>query len=103
MLSANIINSIKKGKIEGKIFHIFYPDLHTSILFDKDLTEPIIHGNKNIVMTHLKKINEIMPGNITKETKIKIYSYILDQQLGYRRIQTYEGPIENIGKYIIRY
>ena len=77
MLSKNVINSVKKDHIEGKIFHIFYPDLNTSILFDKDLTEPIIWGSKNVVLTNLKNIDKLMPGNVDKTTKIKIYESII--------------------------
>jgi hypothetical protein len=51
-------------------------------------------------MTHLKKINELM--GVKPETTIRIYSYILGQE-GFRRIQTYNGQISGIGKYIIRY
>ena len=100
MLSKNVLNPIKKGKISGNCFHIFYPNLNESILFDGDLSECIIVGNKNIVMTQVKKLDELM--NVSPETKIRIYSYILDQQ-GYRRIDIYNGPINTIGKYIRRY
>lgn len=100
MLSLNVINPNKKGKISGNTFHLFYPDLNTSILFDKDLSEPIIFGSKNVVMTTLKKLDEIL--GVKSITKVRIYSYILTQE-GYRRIDTYNGPIETIGKYIRRY
>ena len=100
MLPQNVLNPIKKGHVDGQVFHVFYPDLHTSILFDKTLSEPIIYGNKNIVMTWIKKLNELM--NVPISTKVRIYSYILDNN-GYRRIDTYNGPIETIGKYIRRY
>lgn len=97
MIPKNVININKKENIIGHIFHLFYQDIHTSILFDKDFTTPIIWGSKNIVMTHIKKLNELM--GVSPETKIRVYSYIMDQN-GYRRIDTYNGPIENIGKYI---
>ena len=100
MLSANVVNTEKKGRIAGSVFHLFYPDMNTSILFDKDISTPIIFGNKNVVMTTLKKIDELMGVVIT--TKVRIYSYILTTE-GYRRIDTYNGPIETIGKYIRRY
>lgn len=100
MLSQNVLNPEKKGKIEGNVFHIFYPDLNTATLFDKDLTVPIIWGSKNVVMTNLKKIDEIM--GVRSATKVKVYSYILSQD-GYRRIDTYNGPIDTLGKYIRRY
>jgi len=101
MLPKNIINPEKKDKVEGTVFHLFYPDIHTSILFDKDLSVPIIYGNKNIVMTWIKKLDELI--HVTEDTKIRIYSYILDGQSGYRRIDTYNGPISQVGKYIRRY
>lgn len=100
MLAQNVVNSNKKGKIQGKVFHLFYMDLNTSILFDKDFTEPIVWGSKNVVMTNLKKIDEIM--QVPSATKVVVYSYILGQE-GYRRIDTYNGPIETLGKYIRRY
>jgi len=99
MIAENVINPNKRGNIHGTVFHVFYPDLHKSILFDKDMEDPIIHGSKNIVMTHLKKINELM--NVSEKTKITIHSYIITSD-GYRRTDTYNGPIETIGKYIKR-
>lgn len=101
MLSQNVINSNKKGAIKGKIFHLFYPDLNNSILFDSDLSEPIIWGSKNVVMANaIKKLDDLM--NQPKTTTVRIYSYIMGQD-GFRRIDTYNGPIETISKYIRRY
>lgn len=102
MVSKNVVNPEKKGKIEGMVFHLFYPELSTSFLFDSDFTTPIIWGSKNVVMTTLKKIDEIIGGAVKPTMKVRIYSYILTQE-GYRRIDTYNGPIETIGKYIRRY
>ena len=99
MIPQNVVNSQKKGNIQGYTFHLFYPDLHTSILFDRDLTEPIVWGSKNIVMTALKNIDKIM--EVSPEIKVRIYSYIMTH-IGYRRVHTYDGPIETIGKYILR-
>lgn len=101
MLAQNVVNPDKKGKVEGYVFHLFYTDIHSSILFDKDMTTPIIWGSKTIVMTNLKKINELMPGNKPTTTKVRIYSYMISPE-GYRRIDTYNGPVETIGKYIRR-
>lgn len=100
MIVKNVINPEKRGKIEGFVFHLFYPDTINSVLFDSDFSTPIIWGSKNIVMTQLKKIDELM--KVTPESKVRIYSYILDHN-GYRRIDTYNGPIDTIGKYIRRY
>lgn len=99
MLSQNVINPFKKSNIQGRVFHLFYPDLNTSLLFDKDLSEPIIFGSKNVVMTHVKKLDELL--GVSKTTKVRIYTYLLDQN-GFRRVDTYDGPIENIGRYIRR-
>ncbi len=99
MLSQNVINPEKRGKIEGAVFHLFYPDLKTAILFDRDLTTPIMWGSKNVVMTQVKNINKIMEVEAT--IKVRIYSYIITSE-GYRRVDTYSGPIETIGKYIRR-
>lgn len=101
MLAQNVINPEKRGNIEGRVFHLFYIDLNTSVLFDRDLSTPITWGPKTVVIGHLKKIYEIMTG-AKPETKVVVISYVLGQE-GYRRIQTYNGPIENIGKYLIRY
>ena len=97
MIPQNVKNINKT--ISGNVFHLFYPDLHTSILFDKDLTQPIIWGSKNVVMSTVKKLDELM--NVKTDTKVRIYTYIIDTN-GYRRIHTYNGPIETIGKYIIK-
>ena len=101
MLSQKVINSEKQGKIDGSVFHLFYMDLNTLVLFDRDLNIPIVWGGKTIVIGHVKKLNELM--NVPVESKVRIYSYILDPSNGFRRIQTYNGPIETIGKYLIRY
>ena len=101
MLPQNVINPEKKGQITGKVFHLFYKDLNTIVLFDSDLNVPIMWGGKTIVIGYLKKIDEEM--KVPVSTKVRIYSYILDPDNGFRKIQTYNGPIETIGKYLIRY
>jgi hypothetical protein len=100
MLPQNIINLEKRNKIIGKVFHLFYKDLNTIVLFDSDLNIPIAWGSKTVIIGILKKINEEMNTPVT--TKVTVYSYILSSE-GFRKIQTYNGPIENIGKYLIRY
>ena len=100
MLPQNIINLEKRNKIIGKVFHLFYKDLNTIVLFDSDLNIPIAWGSKTVIIGILKKINEEMYTTVT--TKVTVYSYILSSE-GFRKIQTYNGPIENIGKYLIRY
>jgi len=100
MLAQNVINPEKRENIQGNVFHLFYMDLHKSVLFDKDLSKPIIWGPKTVVIGWLKRINELM--RVEKNHKVIIYSYILKPE-GFYRIQTYNGPIETIGKYIIRY
>ena len=101
MLSQNVINPEKLDKIVGAVFHLFYKDLNTLVLFDSDLNIPIMWGNKNIIVGKLKRINELM--NVPDTTKVRVYSYILDSSNGFRKIQTYNGPISTIGKYLIRY
>ena len=59
MLAQNVFNS-EKATIEGSVFHLFYMDLNTSVLYDRDLTKPIIWGSKTIVIGALKKIDEKM-------------------------------------------
>ncbi len=101
MLTQNVVNPNKKGKIKGRIFHLFYPDSSTSILFDRNLSEPIIFGSKNVVMTNaVKKLDELM--DVKPDTKVIVYSYILVKE-GYRRTDTYNGPIETIGRDIKRH
>ena len=100
MLSQNILNPEKKEKLVGTTFHIFYTDLHTSIFFDKNFNVPIIWGSKNVVMGWVKKLDELL--NVPKTTRVKIFSYIFDKDIGFRRVDTYTGPIETIGKFIIR-
>ena len=99
MLAQNVFNT-EKGAIQGSVFHLFYMDLNTSVLYDRDLTKPIIWGSKTIVIGTLKKIDEEM--KVKPDTKVRVYSYILGTE-GFRRIQTYNGPISGIGKYLIRY
>ena len=98
MLTHNVPNSNKT--LEGNVFHLFYMNLNTAILFDKNLNEPIIFGGKTIVIGYLKKINEKM--NVKPSKKILVFSYILGTE-GFRRIQTFNGPIEEVGKFLIRY
>jgi hypothetical protein len=100
MISQNVLNISKKGNMKGRVFHLFYPELSTVFFFDDDFTEPIMWGNKNVVMAWVKKLDELL--EIKATSKVKIFSYIMSQQ-GYRRIDTYDGPIDSIGKYIRRY
>ena len=100
MVPKNILNIEKKDNIIGNVFNLFYPNIATSLLFDSDLSTPIIHGSKNIVMTQLKNIYKTM--NVDIKSTIIVMSYILTSE-GYRRVDTYRGPIETLGKYIRRY
>lgn len=100
MLAQNVVNPEKQGKIKGPVFHLFYMDLNTLVLFDREINVPIIWGGKTIVIGFLKKIDEEL--KVDKTHKVRIYSYTLGQE-GFHRIQTYNGPIETIGKYLIRY
>ena len=101
MLPQNVVNPEKSNKINGKVFHLFYIDLNTLVLFDRDLNIPIMWGGKTLVIGFLKKIDAEM--HVDPKTQIRIYSYIMDATNGFRKIQTYNGPIETIGKYLIRY
>jgi len=100
MIVKNIINPEKKDNVIGNVFHIFYPDIANSILFDSDLSSCIIYGSKSIVMTNLKNIHKLM--KVDNKSNVIIFSYIMTID-GYRRIDTYQGPIDTIGKYIRRY
>lgn len=98
MLAQNVWNPEKQ--IEGSVFHLYYMDLNTAVLFDKHLNIPCMWGSKTVVINALKHIDERM--NVEPDHKVRIYSYILGQE-GFRRVQTYNGSIETIGKYLIRY
>ena len=98
MLADNVINPSKKDKIISNVFHVYYPDSNSSILFDNNFVEPIIHGSKNVVMTTLKNINKYMV-SATPDTKVYVFSYILSPE-GYRRVHSYYGPISTIGKHV---
>ncbi len=98
MLAQNVFNSEKT--IEGAVFHLFYMDLNTVTLFDRNLNVPIMWGSKTVVINALKNIYEKM--KVKPTMQVIVYSYILGTE-GFRRIQTYKGPIETIGKYLIRY
>ena len=100
MLSQNVINPEKQGSIEGSVFHLYYMDLNTAVLFDRNLHVPIMWGSKTVVINALKHIDAEMRAK--PDTKIRVYSYVLGQE-GFRRIQTYNGPISGVGKYLIRY
>lgn len=99
MLPQNIINPEKK--IEGLVFHLFYKDLHTSILFDCNLDSPIIHGNKIVVMNKLKTIDKLL--GVPDSTIIKIYSYLNDKSIGYRKFDIFSRPIKDIGRYMKKF
>ena len=99
-VSRDVVVPLKKSNIKGRVFHIFYPDLNTAVLFDQDFTCPIIWGYKMVMLTTLKNIDKLL--NVPNTTIVWVYSYILDNQ-GYRRIDIYHGPINTIGKYIRRY
>jgi len=98
MLAQNVFNPEKE--IVGSVFHLFYMDLNTVTLFDRNLNIPIMWGSKTVVVNTLKNIYEKMKVKATM--KVVVYSYILGTE-GFRRIQTYNGPIDGIGKYLIRY
>jgi hypothetical protein len=97
MIPTGVLNPNKKA-IEGSTFHLFYRDTKTSYLFDSDLGEPIIWGNKAEVMRTLtRRMSELM--GVDRDHKVKVHSYVKDA-MGYRRVDTYNGPIETIAKYI---
>jgi len=96
----NAVNPSKKNNILGNVFHLFYPDVNTSFLFDRDLTDPIIWGSKNVVMTNLKNIDKLSE-MLTEDSKIVVFSYIMTGD-GYHRKQTYNGLVSGIGAHILR-
>lgn len=74
MIVPNVINSEKRGKIEGSTFHVFFLDQLTAVVFDKHMDIPIIYGNKNIVKAVLRKFSDHLP---TTTTRVRIFFYKL--------------------------
>ena len=99
MLAQNVFNPEKtiEGSRVSSVLHGPVTPLHYLI---EDLSVPIMWGSKTIVINALKNIYKKM--NVPQTAKVRVYSYILATE-GFRRIQIYNGPIENIGKYFIRY
>ena len=98
MISINVINKSaqKTNKIEGNVFHLFYMDASNAILFDRDLTLPLIWGTKTVVRSKLKDLDTLM--NVPPTAVIQIHSYKFDDAHGYRWVGTFKGPIETIQK-----
>lgn len=100
MITKNILNHEKKDAIIGNVFHLYYYSMAEAVLYDVDMVNPIVWGNKSIVLTQLKNIYKIM--NVPVTSQVVIISYILTSD-GFKKIDLYKGPIETIGKYIRRY
>ena len=100
MIAKNVLNHEKKDSIVGNVFHVFYYSLSEAVLYDSDMVNPIIFGNKSIVLTNLKNIYKLM--NVPITSQIIVISYILSTD-GYKKIDIYKGEIQTIGKYIRRY
>jgi hypothetical protein len=97
MLVSGVINPSKKGTITSNVFHLFYSNESTSYLFDSArMDEPIIFGNKSLVLSILRKINTLMVIG-SPDTKVFVYSYIMTSE-GYKRKITFNGPISGIGR-----
>jgi len=100
MIAKNVLNHEKKDSIIGNVFHLYYYSLAEAVLYDVDMVNPIIYGNKSIVLTNLKNIYKIM--NVPITSQVVVVSYLLTTD-GYKKFDIYKGPIETLGKYIRRY
>ena len=45
MLAQNVVNPEKRGKIQGTVFHLFYPNLNSSVLFGMTGGKIIVSGS----------------------------------------------------------
>lgn len=106
MITKGRWNTIKKGKVKNRVFHLFRMDSGTasdgpnaSILIDgNDFINPIIWVNRNEMHVWLKKLDEVLDkGN--KSTSISIYTYKMTPK-GWQLYGTnpWSGTIEDIGK-----
>lgn len=99
-LSINVVNPSKKGVLTSTVYHLWYDsDGITATLFDNDMSAPILYGNKMLVLSTLRKINTLMVIG-SPDTIIYVFSYVNTDQ-GYKRVQTYHGPISTISKYVL--
>jgi hypothetical protein len=92
MIAQNAINPSKRGKIEGFTFHVFMLDLHTAIMFDRNMSEPIIWGNKNIVKATIRKLPELLD-NTTARVRVIFYASAPPE---FKMKFKYDGPITKI-------
>ena len=92
MIAQNAINPSKRGKINGFTFHVFLLDINTAIMFDRDLSEPIISGNKNVVKATIRKLPELLD-NSTARVRILYYTPGLPE---FKMKFKYDGPITKI-------
>lgn len=92
MIVHNIIHPEKRGKIEGSIFHIFFLDTATAVMFDKLMDIPIIYGNKNIVKGVIRKFSEHLPESTTRVTLF----FYKGNPIEYKMKMKYEGLTSKI-------
>ena len=91
MLVKNVINPEKKGRIEGRVFHVLFLGTE-AVLFDDLWDSPIIYGNKNIVKAKTKRIAELLPDTVTNVTIFYYHPYSYEMKKRFK----YEGPIDKI-------
>jgi len=92
MISQNAINPSKRGNIIGLTFHFFLLDANTAVLYDREMTNPIIWGNKTVVKSTVRKLPELI-GNTTAEVRVMFYTMRPPE---FRMKFKYEGPITKI-------
>lgn len=93
MIIPNVINSEKRGKIEGSVFHVFFlADNITASVFDKYMDVPIIYGNKNLIKATLKQFKEHLPESTTR---VRIFFYKISPP-EFKLKMKYDGLTTNI-------
>lgn len=92
MITQNIINPEKRGKIVGSTFHVFFIDTMTAVMFDKFMDVPIIYGNKSIVKETVRRLSEHLP-NSTKRVRIFFYKISPPE---FKMKMKYDGLTSNI-------
>lgn len=75
MISLNVLNPKKKGKVTSNIFNLFVLDKNNSILFESnDFIEPIIWGTKGEIAKHLRNLDQIIFNGNTSMS-VTVYTY----------------------------
>jgi len=97
MLQKTILNTEKKRKIVGDIFHLIFLGTE-AVLYDSLLDSPIIYANKALVRNAVinpKKLTSLLPPNI-KEITLFLYKINSDGKIEHFGNPLKGKPIELI-------